>query len=112
MYLYNVQVANFFASEILSERTPRKRADVICHILDIAFHAVEAMNNFELIVIILGVLECTAIYRLKLTWQYVERKQPERRKLFKDVVGIGGRHVRALMLSPRWYRTWAYTCSK
>lgn len=47
--------------------------------------------------IILGVLECTAIYRLKLTWQCVEKKHPGRRKKFKDIVGIGGRNVRSLM---------------
>jgi hypothetical protein len=90
-------VANCFVSEILSESTPKKRADVICHILDIAFQSLETMNNFELIVIILGVLECTAIYRLKLTWTSVEKKQPGRRKKFKDIVGIGGRNVRLLM---------------
>jgi len=55
------------------------------------------MNNFELLVIILGVLECTAVYRLKLTWACVEKKVPGRRKKFKDIVGIGGRNVRSLM---------------
>lgn len=91
------QVANCFVSEILNDSCPKKRAEVICHILDIAFHALEALNNFELVVMILGVLECTAVYRLKRTWALVELKQPGRRKLFKYLAGIGGRNVRSLM---------------
>ena len=55
------------------------------------------MNNFDFAVIILGVLECTAIYRLKATWEKVEKLIPGKRAEFKKLVGIAGRNVCALM---------------
>ena len=90
-------MANVFLNEILSEQTPSKRAAVISRILDVAYQSYEALRNFELMVMILGVLECTAVFRLKKTWDVVEKTHPGRRKKFKDLVGIGGRNVMLVM---------------
>lgn len=55
------------------------------------------MNNFDFAVIVLGVLESTPIYRLKATWEKVEKLVPGKRDEFKKIVGIAGRNVASLM---------------
>ena len=84
-------------SEILSEDIPSKRADIICLLLDVAHHAKELLNNFELMVVVSNAFEMPPVRHLKKTWEVVEKKQPGRRKRLKDFVGIAGRNVKSPM---------------
>jgi hypothetical protein len=57
----------------------------------------ETMNNFDLVVLIQGVLERTPIYRLKQSWERLEKMLPNKRAEFKKTVGICGKNVGTLM---------------
>jgi hypothetical protein len=94
---YFRKVTNFLINEILSPSTATARAGFICFLLTSAFMCLNIMNNFDFAVIVLGVLECTAVYRLKATWEKVEKITPGKREEFKKLVGIGGRNVNSLM---------------
>jgi hypothetical protein len=90
-------VTNFLLNEILKLSTVTSRAETIKYLLLCGFISIETMNNFDLVVLIQGVLERTPIYRLKQTWERVEKMIPNKRMEFKKLVGICGKNVGNLM---------------
>jgi hypothetical protein len=91
------QVTNYLLNEILKLSTVASRAEILKYLLICGFISIETMNNFDLVVLIQGVLERTPIYRLKLTWERVEKMIPNKRMEFKKLVGICGKNVGTLM---------------
>lgn len=55
------------------------------------------MNNFDFCVIIQSVLERTPIYRLKQSWEKVEKLIPNKRAEFKQLVGVCGKNIGTIM---------------
>eukprot|EP00602_Paraphysomonas_sp_CaronLab_P010679 CAMPEP_0185037316 /NCGR_PEP_ID=MMETSP1103-20130426/31543_1 /TAXON_ID=36769 /ORGANISM="Paraphysomonas bandaiensis, Strain Caron Lab Isolate" /LENGTH=1633 /DNA_ID=CAMNT_0027575239 /DNA_START=173 /DNA_END=5074 /DNA_ORIENTATION=- len=94
---WNTEVTHFLINEVLRCPDEGSRVHVISYIITAGFAALETMNNFDFCVIVLGVLESTSIYRLKSTWEKVEKRMPGKRASFKKSLGIGGRNVTALM---------------
>jgi hypothetical protein len=97
MYLTFFQVSHFLLNEILRVSSISGRAEVIKHLLICGFIAVETMNNFDFGVLIQGVLERTPIYRLKQSWEKVEKLIPNKRTEFKQLVGVCGKNIGAIM---------------
>lgn len=84
-------------NEILRCSTLSSRAETIKYILNCGFLAIETMNNFDFVVLIQGVLERTPIYRLKQSWERVEKLIPNKRADFKKLVGICGKNIGNIM---------------
>lgn len=95
--LFSSQVSNYLLNEILRCSTVASRAEVLKFVLTCGFIAMETMNNFDLVVLIQGVLERTPIYRLKQSWERMEKMLPNKRAEFKKLVGICGKNVGTLM---------------
>ena len=53
----------YFLSEILSQPTPDKRAEVICHLIRVAQELFHGIMNFDGLMIIMQALEATCVYR-------------------------------------------------
>jgi hypothetical protein len=96
-FIFLFQVTNYLLNEILKLSTVASRAEILKYLLICGFISIETMNNFDLVVLIQGVLERTPIYRLKLTWERVEKMIPNKRMEFKKLVGICGKNVGTLM---------------
>ena len=95
--LFSSQVTNYLLNEILRCSTAASRAEVLKFVLTCGFIAMETMNNFDLVVLIQGVLERTPIYRLKQSWERMEKMLPNKRAEFKKSVGICGKNIGTLM---------------
>lgn len=96
-FFFFLKVSNFLINEILKCSTLSLRAETIKYILICGFISIETMNNFDFVVLIQGVLERTPIYRLKLSWERIEKLLPNKRSEFKKLVGICGKNIGNIM---------------
>lgn len=55
------------------------------------------MNNFDFCALIQNVVETTPIYRLKQSWEKVEKIFPRKREEFKQLVGPCAKSIGTLM---------------
>ena len=84
-------------NEILRYGNVSSRAEVMKYLLTCGFLSIETMNNFDFCVVIQTVLECTPIYRLKQSWEKVEKIIPKKRAEFKKLLGVGGSDIHHIM---------------
>lgn len=95
---WNHQITFYLINEVLRSASISERADVLCHLIQVAENALQVMNNFDMLVVILSVLESESVFRLKQTWVRVDKKLPNKWADIKAKIGIGGRHIRNLMM--------------
>lgn len=68
------QVSRWVATSILQEQTPKDRAEVMSHFIDVAIECKE-LHNFNACMEIISGLQSSSIYRLHMTWPLIRKEK-------------------------------------